>query len=161
MWQCLNDNVLDELRRAVCGTTAQLAWVRLTRDFFDDSGRGGGGRRGSRLRNLAVHHSRASLLSEFRLRVADNAMHVVTDMVAAAAAERRHFGAANKRIHQQTLEIATVGALPPSSPFIPQCNITGTVRPPCDPRAASRRGQHLVGTQQPDRPADQPAEDIA
>ena len=104
VWQCLNDLVNHELRHAVGSTSAQIAWERLTRDFFNSSGAGGDEPWGVRRR--AVHRSEASLLSEFRLRLADGAMGVVATVASAVDAERKQLRAVNERVHQQSLELA-------------------------------------------------------
>jgi hypothetical protein len=104
VWQCLNDLVTDALRHAEGSTGAQIAWEHLTRDFFGSKGGGGG----PRLRNRAVHRSKASLLSEYRLRLADGAMKIVATVAAAADAERRRVQAANERMHQQSLELVAL-----------------------------------------------------
>jgi hypothetical protein len=79
VWQCLADLVHDELKHAVGGTAAQLAWQRLSRDFFPGSGGAGGGG-GSTRGAAAVHRSKPALLSEFRLRVATHAMGLVASV---------------------------------------------------------------------------------
>ena len=101
VWGCLHELVSDALRDQAGGTAAQVAWERCAREFE----RGGDDVYRSR---PAVHRSRPSLLSEFRLRLADEAMRLVATLATAMNARSRQLRAANERMHQQSLELVAV-----------------------------------------------------